>query len=497
MFRRPLIRSFAVDMVPDLDASVQVDEVLAGKYRVEKVLGVGGMGVVVAATHLQLGQLVALKFIRQESITNPEIVSRFEREARVAACLRSEHVARTIDIGRLETGSPYIVMEYLQGDNLASLLRQQGKVPVALACDFIIQACEALAEAHSLGIVHRDLKPGNLFLANLPHGRRAIKILDFGISKSLSSSSDPSITRTQDLMGSPGYMSPEQMRSTKNVDGRSDLWSLGVILYELVSGERPFIADTLTALCFKIATEPPALPSLPAPDPGLEPIVRRALEKDPILRHQSAAELARALAPFASAESRELAVRLLNAVTAVPPSPSDAGSPSTVTTLDTAAGESRIKPARSRKLLFGGICGIAVGAVALGVGIEVAHGPASGGAHPTVPRALQHTPDRTPSPKPEGARPAQHVSAAPAATPPPIAPVPRPTPEPTIEPGPAATRAETSPSRDPDPAKPDGSNATTHKKPTEATPKPTDKRTKPKDKGKPTQDSFDPFGSPD
>jgi serine/threonine protein kinase len=479
-------------MVPDLDASVQVGEVLAGKYRVERVLGVGGMGVVVAATHLQLGQMVALKFIRLQSIANPEIVGRFEREARAAACLKSEHVARTIDVGQLETGSPYIVMEYLEGDNLASLLQQQGKVPVALACDFIIQACEALAEAHSLGIVHRDLKPGNLFLANLLHGRRAIKVLDFGISKSPSSSSDPSMTRTQDLMGSPGYMSPEQMRSSKNVDCRTDLWSLGIILYELVSGERPFIADTLTALCFKIATEPPLLPALPALEPGLDPIVRRALERDPMLRHQSAAELARALAPFASAESRALAFRLLNVVTAVTPSSSDAGSRSTVTvvtTLNAATGESQVKPARSRKLLFGGI---AVGVVVLGVGIGVAHGPASGGANPTVPDPSHHLPDRAPSPEPEGARPAQQPSPAPA----PSAPVPRATPEPTIEPGPAAARAETS-ARDPDPAKTDANNVTTRKKPTGTTPPMTGKRTKPKDKGKPTKDSFDPFGTPD
>lgn len=299
------------ERIEDLEASTQIGQVLAGKYRVDRVLGAGGMGIVVAAMHLQLDQMVALKFIRREALGNAEVVSRFEREARAAVRLKSEHVARIIDVGRLDSGSPYIVMEYLEGQDLSSLLHQQRSLPVAVACDFVIQACDAIAEAHSLGIVHRDLKPGNLFLASTSHGQQAVKVLDFGISKS-QGLGDASMTRTQAVMGSPGYMSPEQMRSTKGVDGRSDVWSLGVILYELVAGRPPFDAETFTALCVKIAMDPhPPLPAFPVVLPaGFEAVINRALEKDPARRYQSAVELAHALAPYANAPARERALRL-------------------------------------------------------------------------------------------------------------------------------------------------------------------------------------------
>src|SRR5215475_11667882 len=195
------------------------------------MLGQGGMGVVVQATHLQLGQRVAIKFILPEVLHNPEVRGRFLREAQAAAQLKSAHVARVVDIGTLDTGSPYIVMEYLDGEDLASILRRSGPIPIATASAWVLEACEALAEAHSLGIIHRDLKPANLFLAYGAGGLQSIKVFDFGISKVTTTAGgvmEPSLTRTMSVLGSPSYASPEQLRATKSVDRRADIWALGV-----------------------------------------------------------------------------------------------------------------------------------------------------------------------------------------------------------------------------------------------------------------------------
>ncbi|HET7502036.1 MAG TPA: protein kinase [Kofleriaceae bacterium] len=374
---------------------------LAAKYRVERVLGAGGMGVVVAATHLQLDQVVALKFVLPEALYNPEVRSRFEREARAAVRLKSEHVARIIDVGRLESGSPYIVMEYLEGQDLAQLLAQHGPLPVALACDYIIQACDAIAEAHSLGIVHRDLKPGNLFLARTSHGQQTIKVLDFGISKS-QSVGDVSMTRTDVVMGSPGYMSPEQMRSTRSVDGRTDLWSLGIILYELVAGRMPFQADTFSGLCVKIAVDPHApLPVLPSALPqGFEAVINHALEKNPVQRFQSAAELAQALAPYATAQWRDHALRLAAATPGVRWSAAHlALAPPIANTLDAAAGQARVGPAasRSRALIIAGSL-IAVVAIGVAIGGRRPRGDRSAPDSVDVPASVQPAAAVPPSP---------------------------------------------------------------------------------------------------
>lgn len=279
-------------------------QVLAGKYRVERVLGEGGMGVVVAARHLQLDERVALKFMRPEALTNSDAVARFAREARAAVKIKSEHVARVSDVGTLENGAPYMVMEYLEGGDLSSWVKHQGSLPLELAVDFVLQASEAIAEAHALGIVHRDLKPANLFVIRRPDGAWSVKVLDFGISKmtGLSGSGpDFGMTKTSAVMGSPHYMSPEQMRSVKDADARSDIWSLGVIMYELLAGVTPFTADAYPELVLKIASEPPAplrnrAPHVPL---GIEQVILRCLDKDPANRFATVGELAVALLEFA------------------------------------------------------------------------------------------------------------------------------------------------------------------------------------------------------
>src|SRR6187549_2799480 len=220
---------------------IQQGELLAGKYRVEQVLGAGGMGYVVAAMHEQLGQRVAVKLLVPELCENEDSVTRFLREARAAVKIHSEHVARVLDVGELTNGSPYMVMEFLSGRDLAEELDLPGELEIEVAIDYVLQASEAVAEAHSLGLIHRDLKPANLFLTHRPDGSPLVKVLDFGISKvSSPEAAQLSLTHTQAMMGSPLYMSPEQMRSSKDVDRRADIWSLGIILHELLAGDVPF-----------------------------------------------------------------------------------------------------------------------------------------------------------------------------------------------------------------------------------------------------------------
>jgi serine/threonine-protein kinase len=275
-------------------------EVLAEKYRVERVLGVGGMGVVVAAHHLQLDERVALKFLLPETTLNAEAVKRFIREARAAVKIKTDHVARVSDVGTLDNGLPYLVMEYLEGADLASELERRGSLGVDEAVELILQASEAIAEAHALGIVHRDLKPANLFLTRRAGGVPWIKVLDFGISK-ISGGADHDMTRTFAVMGSPLYMSPEQIRASKSVDARADIWALGVIVYELLSGRVPFAGEALPELSVNIAIEPPLAfpPHSPVPS-ALQAVIFRCLEKDRERRYATVADFAQALTPFAN-----------------------------------------------------------------------------------------------------------------------------------------------------------------------------------------------------
>ena len=271
---------------------IQPGEVIGGRFRVYRVLGAGGMGLVVAATHTELGHQVALKVLHDELATNPTIVARFLREAKAVATLRTEHVCRVFDVGRLDSGAPFIVMELLDGTDLTGAALKG--VPMTVAVEYVIQACVALAEAHAVGLVHRDIKPPNLFVVRRPDGGPLVKVLDFGIAKA-ATAAEAKLTHTTSTMGSPGYMSPEQIRSTRDVDLRTDIWALGVTLYQLLSARMPFGGTQLAEIAVAVMTASPAPLSV---DPTLEAIVLRCLEKEPERRFASVAELAVALMPF-------------------------------------------------------------------------------------------------------------------------------------------------------------------------------------------------------
>ncbi|HEY2510456.1 MAG TPA: protein kinase [Polyangiaceae bacterium] len=293
---------------PDLD--LRPGDVLLGKYRVEDVLGRGGMGVVVAARHLSLDDRVAIKFLLPERLGDAESVERFLREARAAVRIRSQHIARVSDVGTMENGAPYIVMEYLEGKNLSAVVAQE-RLPIPLALDLVLQAGEALAEAHASEIVHRDVKPSNLFLARHADGSPCMKVLDFGISK-MPGAQDHALTRTGVVFGSPLYMSPEQLRSARDVDARTDVYSLGVVLYELLTGRVPYNGGDLPQLVYNImheATVPPRSLRPEVPE-GLERAIARAMERDRNARFQSIAEFARAIEPFASPRAKESVERI-------------------------------------------------------------------------------------------------------------------------------------------------------------------------------------------
>jgi eukaryotic-like serine/threonine-protein kinase len=287
------------------DVGIREGDLIAGKYRVDRILGVGGMGVVVAAHHLRLEELVAIKLLLPEALTDADAVRRFDREARAAVKIKSEHVTRILDVGALDSGAPFIVMEYLEGEDLAERIARTGPLSVEAAIELLLQACEAIAEAHTLGIVHRDLKPANLFCIQGAEGRPFIKVLDFGISKitrSTVAGSGLGMTKTAAVIGSPFYMSPEQMESPRSVDARTDIWSLGIVLYQLLTAEVPFNGETLPQVCVNVATRPaPSLRrSRPDVPTGLETVLLRCLEKEPSKRFSTVAALAAALARFGS-----------------------------------------------------------------------------------------------------------------------------------------------------------------------------------------------------
>lgn len=286
-------------------------QIVADKYRIDGVMGTGGMGVVVAATHVELDQRVAIKFLREVS---PEALARFQREARLLVRLKSPHVARVFDVGALEDDTPYIVMEHLDGSDLSAVIASRGRLPLEETVDYIVQAMEAVAEAHALGMVHRDLKPANLFLAKGPGGTTTVKVLDFGVSKILddrgaTGNDGPrggDLTNEGVALGSPGYMSPEQMTSARDVDERSDIFSIGALLYRLVSGQNAYKGSSVVSILASMATEPlTPLKNLVSDVPeAFGDVVQRCLAHDKAARFPTLAHLAHALVPYATRRAR-------------------------------------------------------------------------------------------------------------------------------------------------------------------------------------------------
>ena len=289
----------------------RIGDVIAAKYRLDKVAGEGGMGVVYAAEHLVLKQRVAVKVLLPDAAASEAVVERFAREARAAAKINSEHVARVLDAGSIANGAPFLVMEYLEGCDLEELLHLQKTLPVVDVVDYVVQALEGLAHAHAANIVHRDLKPANLFLGCRPDGSNAIKVLDFGISKTTRGKPEDKRLTGHHVLGSPVYMSPEQLRNATDIDARADIWSIGIVAYELLSGSPPFDGDGVGEIFAAILEkEPVPLATLDASiPPALSDIVARCIRRAPNERWSDVGELARALAPFGSEASAPIVDR--------------------------------------------------------------------------------------------------------------------------------------------------------------------------------------------
>jgi serine/threonine-protein kinase len=286
---------------------VQVGDVVGGKYEVIRTLGRGGMGFVVAARHTTLDQTVAIKFLVRDFGEHDEAAARFLREARAAAKIESDYVCRVFDTGTLDSGIPYLVMEVLEGIDLEQELDQRGRLPIDEAVDLMLQALDAISTAHKLGVVHRDLKPANLFLTVRPDGSRRLKVFDFGISKS--DEGDIAVTDTDGIIGTPAYMSPEQARNAKKADHRTDIFSLGAILFESLSGRPPHVGESIGEILDSVMNKKPAdvaelCPDLPEP---LAAAIMRAIDPDREARFQSASEMARAIASYGTGAYASLA----------------------------------------------------------------------------------------------------------------------------------------------------------------------------------------------
>jgi serine/threonine-protein kinase len=393
---------------------------LLGKYRVERAIAAGGMGVVMLVRHEVLGQRFAAKLLRRDDKGGPA-TERFLREARAAAILRSDHVARVFDVGALDDGTPFMLMEYLEGRDLSDEIRVRGALPVAEAVDYVLEALEGIAEAHALGIVHRDIKPGNLFLVDKPGGGRSLKVLDFGISKvsPLGAVDGGAVSTGDTILGSPAYMSPEQVRSSRDVDGRTDIWALGLVLYELVTGARAFDGSTTgEILALILTTGPQPLSSLhPDLPPGFEAVIERCLDRDRERRYPTAAALREALLPFGSRAPRGALAPTTGPISRVSVVPAERGASATQTTVEMAATRSQElppppAPSRSRLPLW------IAGAAGLGLLLVAS---LRGGAPPASPSTAATSAVTSPLPPPPptvepaiaSATPSSSASAAP------------------------------------------------------------------------------------
>jgi serine/threonine-protein kinase len=308
-----------------LEGTPKPGEIFADKYRIDRVLGVGGMGVVLAATHIHLQEKAAIKVLLPMHATRQETVARFLREGRAAVKIRSEHVGRVIDVGT-HAGLHYIVMEYLDGLDLSDVLKRDGRLPWAIAVDYVLQASEAIAEAHAMHTVHRDLKPANLFLIKDKNGAPCIKVLDFGISKMTEGNmpEELAMTRTASILGSPLYMSPEQLRSSKAVDERADIWAIGVMLYELIVGTPPFQAETIAVLGALVLSGhvPDVRERVPEAPEALAHAIQTCLRSEVMERFPSLVELAIAIGPFGTQASQVSVERIKTVLKDVPRPPS-------------------------------------------------------------------------------------------------------------------------------------------------------------------------------
>lgn len=393
----------------------------AGKYTVERILGQGGMGIVFEARHIRLGQRVAIKVLGSELREYPELVQRFEREARACGSLTSSHAVRVFDIDATEDGTPYIVMELLTGRDLACVVERDGPQAIACSVRWLIQACDAIAEAHSLGIVHRDIKPSNLFLAHVD-GRPLVKVLDFGIAKRVSTQ-EVAITHAVAPLGTPQYMSPEQVRCAKDVDARTDVWSLGVTLYELVTGRTPFQHESSSACIASIAADPVPDPRTHRPElpDAFVDVLLKALAKSAKDRFQSVEELVVALAPFAAGDDDDDAMvsalrRAFEAAASGAPA-REAHASGSDRTVPPAVSRVSLPPSRRVAPKLAMVSAVMLGLAALVLTPKCVATPTEGSANAAVPAAND---DVVAPPVPAVVAPEVLVAPAPVAAPVPV-----------------------------------------------------------------------------